>query len=230
MDRPGGREEDVAGTEYTRLLAEDEISAALQDDVDLVSRVRLLRVVAAGRLDLNFERAVGEDRREALARGRGDSRERRLGRDVPSVESHGLSPPSFAMIPRRSPGGGCFPSPIGIGFASRSAVAPGGGTVAKTVLIFVLLGAILGAVAASLVVPPALGWYNEAGFLAQDGKVQALVNLPQVIKYTTDRLLKAQAIGAGLGAVTFLILGSYSASRGRRRPQPAAAPANRPTA
>lgn len=101
---------------------------------------------------------------------------------------------------------------------------------AKTVLIFVLLGAILGAVAASLVVPPALGWYNEAGFLAQDGKVQALVNLPQVIKYTTDRLLKAQAIGAGLGAVTFLILGSYSASRGRRRPQPAAAPANRPTA
>jgi hypothetical protein len=102
--------------------------------------------------------------------------------------------------------------------------------VAKTVFIFVLLGAILGAVAASLIVPPALGWYNEAGFLSQNGKVQALVNLPQVIRYTTDRLLKAQAIGAGLGAFTFLVLGTYAASRGRRRPQPAPAPGSGPTA
>ena len=46
----------------------------------------------------------------------------------------------------------------------------------KTVIIFVLLGAILGAVAASFVAPPVLGWYNEAGFLSQDGHVQALVN------------------------------------------------------
>ena len=101
---------------------------------------------------------------------------------------------------------------------------------AKTVIIFVLLGAILGAVAASFVVPPALGWYNEAGFLSQNGQVQALVNLPQVIKYTTDRLLKAQAIGGGLGAFTFLVLGLASAGRSRRRraeaPQPAA---SRPT-
>jgi len=101
--------------------------------------------------------------------------------------------------------------------------------VAKTVLIFVLLGAILGAVAASLIVPPALGWYNEAGFLTQNGQAKALVNLPDVIKYTTDRLLKAQAIGAGLGAFTFLVLGTYSASRGRRRREPEGAPA-RPTA
>ncbi len=96
---------------------------------------------------------------------------------------------------------------------------------AKTVLIFVLLGAILGAVAASLIVPPALGWYNEAGFLTQSGQAKALVNLPDVIKYTTDRLLKAQAIGAGLGAFTFLVLGAYSASRGRRRRAPEAATA-----
>lgn len=87
----------------------------------------------------------------------------------------------------------------------------------RTVLIFVLLGAILGAVAASFVAPPLLGWYNEAGFLSQNGQLQALVNLPQVIKYTTERLLKAQAVGAGLGAFTFLVLGLYASSRGRRR-------------
>jgi hypothetical protein len=99
----------------------------------------------------------------------------------------------------------------------------------RTVVIFVLLGAILGAVAASLVVPPTLSWYNEAGFLSQQGQganqVQALVNIPQVIRYATSRLLKAQAIGAGIGAFTFLILGSYSASRGRKRKTPAPAPA-----
>ncbi len=87
----------------------------------------------------------------------------------------------------------------------------------KTVIIFVLLGAILGAVAASFVAPPVLGWYNEAGFLSQSGQVQALVNLPQVIKYTSVRLLKTQAIGAGLGAFTFLVLGLTSASKSRRR-------------
>ena len=83
-----------------------------------------------------------------------------------------------------------------------------------------LLGAILGAVAASFVAPPLLGWYNEAGFLAQNGQVQALVNLPQIIRYATDRLLKAQAVGAGLGAFTFLVLGLYASSRSRRRPTP----------
>ena len=94
---------------------------------------------------------------------------------------------------------------------------------AKTVLIFVLLGAIAGAAAASFIAPPLLGWYNEAGFLSQSGQVQALVNLPQVIRYTTDRLLKAQMVGAGLGAFTFLVLGSYAASRSRRRTAPSAA-------
>lgn len=96
---------------------------------------------------------------------------------------------------------------------------------AKTIVIFVLLGAILGAVVASVVAPPALGWYNEAGFLSQSGQPQALVNLPAVIRYTSDRLLKAQAIGAGLGAFTFLVLGLVSAGRSRRRAATVAAPA-----
>src|SRR6266571_1781908 len=95
-------------------------------------------------------------------------------------------------------------------------------------IIFVLLGAVLGAVAASVVVPPTLSWYNEAGFLSQSGQagqVQALVNIPQVIRYATSRLLRGQLIGSAIGAATFLVIGIVVASKGRRRPaqNPAAA-------
>jgi hypothetical protein len=99
----------------------------------------------------------------------------------------------------------------------------------KTVVIFALLGAILGAAAASIIVPPTLAWYNEAGFLSQSGQagqVQALVNIPQVIRYTTGRLIRGQIIGAAIGGVGFLVLGIVVASSGRRR---SAAPASPPS-
>ncbi len=90
----------------------------------------------------------------------------------------------------------------------------------KTVLILTLLGALVGIAVASLVVPPALGWYNEAGFLSQPGaggsQPQALVNIPQLIHYTTSRLIRGQAIGGAIGAVLFLSLGVLFARRGRR--------------
>ena len=91
----------------------------------------------------------------------------------------------------------------------------------KTVVIFVLLGALLGVAAASFVVPPALSWYNEPGALQKSGQVQALVNVPEVIRYTTDRLIKSQAIGAGIGAIVGLIAGLFAG----RRKRPAAATA-----
>jgi len=87
----------------------------------------------------------------------------------------------------------------------------------KTVLIFLLLGALLGVAGASFVVPPALSWYNAPGALQKSGQVQALVNIPEVIRYTTDRLIKSQAIGAGIGALLGLVIGAFSASSGRRR-------------
>ena len=93
----------------------------------------------------------------------------------------------------------------------------------KTVLILVLFGALLGVAAASLVVPPALSWYNEPGALQKSGQVQAIVNVPEVIRYTTDRLIKSQAIGAGIGAVVGLIVGLFAASGGRKRAAGAAA-------
>jgi hypothetical protein len=95
-------------------------------------------------------------------------------------------------------------------------------TPVKTTLIFVLLGALLGIVAASYVVPPALSWYTEPGGLPHGTQVQALVQIPEVIRYATGRLLRGQMIGATIGAVGGLVLGITIASKRRRVP---AAPA-----
>jgi len=94
----------------------------------------------------------------------------------------------------------------------------------KSLLIWILLGALLGIVAASFVVPPMLSWYNEAGYLAKEGQPAAMVNLPEVVKYTTTRLIRGQLIGGAVGAALFFVLGLAFGGRGRKRPN-AAAPA-----
>ncbi len=91
----------------------------------------------------------------------------------------------------------------------------------KGILIWVLAGALAGVVAASFIVPPMLSWYNEAGYLSQGGQPSAMVNLPQVVRYATDRLIRGQAIGAAIGAATFFALGL---AFGRKR-APSAPPA-----
>jgi hypothetical protein len=70
----------------------------------------------------------------------------------------------------------------------------------KTTLILVLTGALLGIVVASLAVPPALAWYTAPGGLPQGTQIQALVQIPQVIRYATGRLMHYQLIGACIGA------------------------------
>ncbi len=97
----------------------------------------------------------------------------------------------------------------------------------KGILIWVLLGALLGVVAASFIVPPMLSWYNEAGYLAKGGQPAAMVNLPEVVRYATTRLIRGQAIGGAIGAVVFLVLGLAFGSRGRRRAAERAASAQR---
>ena len=86
----------------------------------------------------------------------------------------------------------------------------------KGILIWVLAGALVGIAAASFVVPPMLSWYNEAGYLANAGQPAAMVNLPEVVRYATARLIRGQAIGGVLGAVVFFALG-LAIGRGRRR-------------
>ena len=86
----------------------------------------------------------------------------------------------------------------------------------KTALILMLTGALLGAAVASFLVPPMLSWYTSPGGLPQGAQIQAVVQIPEVIRYATSRLLLGQAIGAGIGAMFGLIV---SLAR-RRKPTP----------
>jgi hypothetical protein len=98
----------------------------------------------------------------------------------------------------------------------------------KTALIFVLLGALAGIAVASLVVPPALSWYSEPGGLPKGAQIQALVAIPEVIRYSTSKLIRGQMIGALIGAVIGLVLGIVVARSGRGRTPAAPPPSNTP--
>jgi gas vesicle protein len=82
----------------------------------------------------------------------------------------------------------------------------------KTGVIFVLAGGIVGAAFASLIVPPAIAWYTSPGGLS--GGVQ----IPEVIRYATTRLITGQLIGAVIGAVVGFVL---AIAFGRRSRTPA---------
>ena len=77
----------------------------------------------------------------------------------------------------------------------------------KTMLILILAGALVGIVVASFAVPPALAWYTAPGGLPQGTQIQALVQIPDVIRYATGRLMHYQLIGAGIGAALGLVAG-----------------------
>ncbi len=94
----------------------------------------------------------------------------------------------------------------------------------KGILIWVLFGALLGIVTASFIVPPMLSWYNEAGYLSKGNQAAAMVNLPEVVRYSTTRLMRGQAIGGLIGAALFFVLGlSFGGRPKRRKGDPAAA-------
>ena len=76
----------------------------------------------------------------------------------------------------------------------------------KTTTIFILSGALAGIAIASFLVPPALSWYSEPGGLPQGTTIQALVQIPEVIRYSTGKLIRWQTIGATLGGIAGLVL------------------------
>ena len=76
----------------------------------------------------------------------------------------------------------------------------------KSTVIVMLTGALIGIVIASLIVPPMLSWYTSPGGLPQGAAIPAVVQIPEVIRYATSRLMWGQAIGGGLGALMGLIV------------------------
>ena len=90
----------------------------------------------------------------------------------------------------------------------------------KNTIIFALTGALIGAVIASVLVPPALAWYSAPGGLPQGAQIQAVVQIPEVIRYATSHLIRGQAIGAFIGALVGMAFGVFMHLPARRR-QPA---------
>jgi len=97
----------------------------------------------------------------------------------------------------------------------------------STILLYMLVGALVGAVIASFVVPPVLTWYNEPGAINAGKQVETLCNIPELIRYTSSRLLRGQLIGAFIGALVGLVVAlmrSRHPSGGFPTPASAAAP------
>ena len=87
----------------------------------------------------------------------------------------------------------------------------------RTTAIFVLAGALLGVIIASFIVPPALAWYSSPGGLPQGAQIQAVVQIPEVIRYATSHLIRGQAIGAVVGGAAGFVLGLFVHAPSRRR-------------
>ena len=101
----------------------------------------------------------------------------------------------------------------------------------KLTLILVLAGALLGAAIASWIVPPELAWYTTPGGLPRGAEVQAVVQISEVIRYSTSRLIRGQLMGAGIGAAIGLASGIFLDVRSRRpRISPPASTTTRSTA
>jgi hypothetical protein len=86
----------------------------------------------------------------------------------------------------------------------------------KTIIIWMLLGALAGVAIAAAIVPPMLSWYTAPGGLPEGAQIQAVVQIPEVIRYATNKLIWWQTVAAAIGAAAGLVLGL--GFRPRRRP------------
>ncbi len=94
----------------------------------------------------------------------------------------------------------------------------------KTTIILILLGALVGVGVADAVVPPMLSWYSAPGGLPHGAQIQAVVDIPEVIRYATGKLMLWQAIAAAIGGVLGLVAGIVFSSRRRQSVDAVATP------
>lgn len=83
--------------------------------------------------------------------------------------------------------------------------------------IWMLVGALIGAVVASFIVPPALAWYTSPGGLPQGAQIQSVVQIPEIIRYATTHLIRGQLIGGVIGAAVGLGISIFTHVPTRRR-------------
>ena len=76
MDRTRSGEEQIGWSKRLPRLAANKLACARDDEVDLVSRVRLLWISSARRVDLDQQTSLLEHPREALTFGTGQAFER----------------------------------------------------------------------------------------------------------------------------------------------------------
>lgn len=86
-------------------------------------------------------------------------------------------------------------------------------TQVKRVLVYVLLGAIIGEVVATFISPALISWWNTPGA----GASQTICDYPAIFRHAIDMLIRAQLIGAGVGAAVFLVVGILIARATARR-------------
>ena len=94
----------------------------------------------------------------------------------------------------------------------------------KTTIILMLSGALVGVLLAALIVPPSLAWYSAPGGLPKGAQIQAVVEIPAVIRYATDKLIRWQAIAAAIGAIVGLGAGISMSVRGHAKRPPTPTP------
>ncbi len=87
----------------------------------------------------------------------------------------------------------------------------------KTVVLFTLIGAVLGTIVVDFIAPAAIAWDHTP----RSG--QALCNCTEIAHSISAALIQWQAVGAALGGVGFLVLGVLFEVRQRKKQQPAAA-------
>jgi len=88
----------------------------------------------------------------------------------------------------------------------------------KRVLLFLLAGAVVGALVGTVIARKFVPWYWTPGNVGQG--TQQLCNLPQVVLGTIDTLVQYQLIGALVGAVVIAAGGGLLMRALAKRKQP----------
>ena len=85
----------------------------------------------------------------------------------------------------------------------------------RTTLFLAVAGALAGVVAASFIVPPVLAWYTAPGGLPEGAGVASVVQISEVIRFATSKLLHWQLAGGAIGAAAGLLAGMFVTMRPR---------------